>query len=143
RTRLRMATKLNKSGERFAASLIRAGHYDLDSAWSFDAEDGDKLLGEGGEDWAAYAKWHLGEDASATEDTKERWKYPFGKDGKVYKRALDAIDGRATQNGDEEIDAAAKRLKKLIEDKEDEGDSGADEDAEGKQGAPLSGKQIR
>ncbi len=113
-----MATKLNKSGERKAMALIKAGHYDTESSWSFSAEDGDALLGKGGDNWEAYADMHLGENTDATDDTKERWEYPFGKGGKVYKRALDAIDSRATQNGDTEIDAAARRLKDAIAKKE-------------------------
>lgn len=146
-----MATTLNKSGESFAESLIHAGHYDTESAWSFSPEDGDALLGKGGDNWDNYARWHLGEDGSADEKTKARYKYPFGKDGKVYKRALDAIDSRATQNEDTAVDAAARRLKELIakaeeakgDDKEDEnkdekrdpedgdGPTGADDDEEG------------
>lgn len=123
-----MAVTLNKAAETFAEGLIHAGHYDTESSWSFSAEDGDKLLGKGGDDWAAYARWHLGEDDSATEKTKERYKYPFGKDGKVFKRALDAIDSRATQNGDTSVDEAANRLKDLIAEKEKAKDGDEEKD---------------
>lgn len=127
-----MAVSVNKTGERFAATLIDGGHYDTDSSWSFSAEDGDKLLGSGGNDWDNYAKWHLGEDTSADAKTKERYKYPFGKDGKVYKHALDAIDSRATQNKDEDVDAAAKRLKDALAKKE------KDKEGEGEQSVTVT-----
>src|SRR5262249_27703225 len=104
-----MATSVNKAGERHALSLISAGNYDMDSKWSFEAADEDKLLGDGGSDWGEYARWFLGEDTGATDKTKERYKYPFGKDGKVYRRAVSAIRSRASQQSDTDVYEAAGR----------------------------------
>src|SRR5487761_108218 len=79
-------TTLNTEGESSAHALIRAGHYDTTSAWSFDAADGDKLLGPKGDDWAKYGRWHLGEDPSEPDTTKSHWKYPYGQSRPVLSR---------------------------------------------------------
>lgn len=113
-----MAVSLNSTGASHARSLISAGDYDDTSAWSFSAEDGDKLLGPNGDDWTAYSQMHLGEDTDATDDTKARWKYPFGKDGKVYGAALRAIRSRASQQGATAIFDEAGKLLDEIETKE-------------------------
>lgn len=98
---------LNSAGSHHCGSLIGAGDVDKSSAWSFSAEDGDKLLGANGDDWTVYAQWFLGEDTSATAGTKDRYKYPFGKGGKVFRSALIAIRSRASQQGDTAIFDAA------------------------------------
>jgi len=117
---IRAAVKLHTAGEGHAKTLIAAGHYDVSSAWSFSADDGNKLLGGAdGANWTAYANMHLGEDADASANTRARYEYPFGKDGKVYLSALNAIDSRATTNKETDIDDAAKRLKAAIKEKED------------------------
>jgi HK97 family phage major capsid protein/HK97 family phage prohead protease len=116
-------TSLNKDGERNALSLVHAGKVDSESAWSFSAEDGDKLLGTNGDDWATYEKYHLGIDTSAAEKTKERFKYPYGKDGKVYRAAVRAIRSRASQNGDTDVFDAAGRIMDALNEKEKESDT--------------------
>jgi hypothetical protein len=98
---------LNSLGAHNCAALIAAGSVDKTSDWSFSADDGDKLLGADGKDWGAYAKWFLGEDTTAAEGTKDRFKYPFGKDGKVYRSALIAIRSRAAQQNDDPVFNAA------------------------------------
>jgi hypothetical protein len=98
-----MARQLNAAGSRNAASKIASGDYDDSSSWSFGAEDGDKLLGANGDDWAEYARWFLGENTDAEPKAKARYSYPFGKGGKVYSSALRAIRSRASQQGDTSI----------------------------------------
>ena len=115
-----MTVTLNPTGASHARSLINAGNYDDESAWSFSVEDGDKLLGPNGDNWGAYSDMHLGEDTSAAQKTKARWKYPFGKEGKVYGAALRAIRSRASQQGATAIFDEAGRLLDLIETKEGE-----------------------
>jgi len=116
-------TILHTEGESSAHALIRAGHYDMTSAWSFSAEDGNALLGPDGNDWAKFGRWHLGEDASEPADTKAHWKYPYGKDGKVYRRALGAIRSRASQNSDNTVFDAAGRLMTAMDEEEDKQES--------------------
>jgi hypothetical protein len=108
------AVKLNKTGYDAAMRLIRDGQVDVESSWSMTADDENALLGDP-PDWGAYAKWFLAEDTSQGEDTKARWKYPYGKRGKVYRSALTAIRQRAGQQGIETLFDAAGRLLEAIE----------------------------
>jgi hypothetical protein len=55
-------TDLNLTGESYAHSPIAAGKVDRASAWSFDAADGNALLGKNGDDWENYSRYHLGLD---------------------------------------------------------------------------------
>jgi len=111
-----MAITLYTPGKSNARSLINDGKYDNTSPWSFSAEDGDALLGPGKDDWTNFGKFHLGEDTSATEDTKGRFSFPHGKDGKVYGGALRAIRNRAADN--KAIFHASGELLDLIKAKE-------------------------
>ncbi len=101
----------------FVRSCIASGKLDSSSAWSFSGSDGTALLGTDGEDWTNFAKYHLAEDQGATEDTKARWKYPVGKNGKVYRSALRAIASRAAQQSLSEISDTASSLIKEIDEK--------------------------
>jgi hypothetical protein len=103
-----MATKLNTAAEAHAKALISAGKVDKDAGWGISAEEENAILGNN--DWAAYASWHLGEDPADTEDTKARYKYPFGKGGVVHRAALIAIRSRAATQGATSVFEAAGRL---------------------------------
>jgi ATP-dependent protease ClpP protease subunit len=109
-----MAVQLSRTGAAKARALIADGQFDDKAAWSFSAADGDALLGAKGDDWANYAAFHLGEDTAATDKTKARWKYPFGKAGKVYGEALRAIRSRAAQEGANAVYAEAGKLLDLV-----------------------------
>jgi ClpP class serine protease len=117
-----MAVTLNKSGEAHLKGLIDAGKYNTDKGWGFSAEDGNALLGDKGDDWARYGSVHLGEDDSATENTKARWKYPAAKakgaSEEVYRAGLVAAKDRAAQNGEKDIEDAASALIDTIDKKE-------------------------
>jgi HK97 family phage prohead protease len=108
-------TDLNLDGESHAHSMIAAGHVDKTSDWSFSANDGDKLLGASGDDWANYGHFHLGIDRAASENTKARFKYPFGKGGTLYRSALEAIRQRAGQQNDNAIETAAGKLLEAVD----------------------------
>jgi uncharacterized protein len=115
-----MGVTINKTGKSHANALVMAGKVDKDSSWSISADDENKILGEN--NGSEYAKWFLGTDESADKETKEHYKYPFGKDGKVYRSALTAIRQRAGQQGADEIFKAAGALLEKIDGKK-EGDS--------------------
>jgi hypothetical protein len=100
-----------------AKRLIEAGNYDSSSSWSFSAADGDKMLGSEKDDWGNYASWHMVEDTTASEETKARYKYPYGKNGKVYRSALRAIASRAATADLNELSDTATELIKLIDEK--------------------------
>ena len=112
-------SKLNQKGYDKANSLIESDNVDINSDWSFSSEDGNKLLGEDGEDWENYAKWFLLINEDAQKETKDRYKFPFGKDGKVYRKGLTAIRQRAGQFGYTDVFEAAGKLIEMI-DKKDE-----------------------
>lgn len=105
-----LKTALSSTGETAGNARIAAGDVDKTSDWSFSADDGNKLLGSGGDDWDNYAKWFLGTDATADQKTKAHYKYPFGKGGKVYRSGLIAIRSRAAQQEESAIFAAAGRM---------------------------------
>ena len=104
-----MPVQLNNKAVTNAKGMIRVGNINSTATWSFSASDGNKLLG-GNDDWAEFSKWHLAEDTSATKKTKERFKYPFGKGGKIYLSALRAIRSRSAQAGSASIFKAAGEL---------------------------------
>lgn len=104
-----MSTVLNHPGLAHAHALVAAGKIN-DSAWSFSAEDGNKLLGDGGDDWANYGQWFLALHTDQTEKTKGYYGYPFGKDGAVYRGALAAIASRASAAGADDVSKAASAL---------------------------------
>ena len=103
-----MARTLNSAGMAFARACISAGRVS-DAAWSFDASDGNALLGQGGDDWTNYGKHFLAVNGDASEGTKDRYSYPFAKGDTLYKSALRAIRSRASQQGDTAIFAVCHR----------------------------------
>lgn len=113
-------SKLNSKGYSNATSLVESDNVNEDSDWSFSSEDGNSLLGEDGDDWENYAKWFLLENEDASEETKDRYKFPFGKDGKIYRSALSAIRQRASQFGYDDVFEAAGKLIEMIDKEEDE-----------------------
>lgn len=107
----------NRKAYDHAMSLIRTGKVNSGSDWSFDAADGNAILGDP-PDWDAYARWFLLKDPDANPQSKAAYKYPYGKDGKVYRAALTAIRQRAGQQGEDEVFEAAGRLLEEIDSKE-------------------------
>lgn len=114
-----MAVKLNRKGLAHALELVRQGKVDMSSPWSFGSDDRNALLGAVDGDWGEYGLWFLGVDTEAAEDTFAHWKYPFGKNGLVYRRGVIAAKTRAAQQGERDIRDAADRILAEI-DKEEE-----------------------
>jgi|HubBroStandDraft_6_1064221.scaffolds.fasta_scaffold223090_2 HK97 family phage prohead protease len=110
-----MSIDLNLAGESYAHSLIAAGKVDRNAAWSFSAEDGNALLGKGGDDWDSYSKVHLGLDRSANDKTKARFKFPVAKDGKLFRSGVIAAKQRAAQQGDSAVEKAAGAILEQID----------------------------
>lgn len=106
--------KLNKTGYSHARSLIEQGKVNKTSSWSFSADDGNKILGKD-KDWSEYKKWFLGIDPDAPDDTKEHYKFPYGKNGKVYRSGVIAAKQRAAQYGYTDIENAADKLLQMID----------------------------
>ena len=110
----RMEDKSMRASMANAEKLIKAGEVDKTSPWKFSTADADALLGDNGDDWATYKLWHVVQDDALPAKSKERYKYPYGKDGKVYRSALRAIASRAATQGLTDVsDWASAQIKAI------------------------------
>src|ERR1700738_5651223 len=93
-----MAVKLNSIAFDHAKKLVDDDHCVSDErdAWSDDQpstqEENEFIRQHGFEE---YAKWHLGIDDTHAENTKARYKFPYGDFKNVHRSALLAAKGRA------------------------------------------------
>lgn len=103
-----MTVKLNRKAYNHAKTLINEGKIS-DGEW-----EAPKLADfQGGID--EYSLYHLGVDTEADPENAEAYKYPYGKDGKVYLAALRAIKSytagaRGAPRNQEIYDAASELL---------------------------------
>ncbi len=107
--------KVNDAGVKKARQLIDAGKVDVDTPWSdaapFADEENDEIERHGHD---GYGEWHLAVDTDAGEDTKGRYRFPFGDFKKVNRAALIHAKQRASQNDHSKVaDAADKVLEHL------------------------------
>lgn len=107
------AVTLNIGAFEYAKELIKEGQVIADGrgAWgehqpSAEAENEFIRLHGFGE----YAKWHLGIDERYPENTKRRYKFPYGDFKDVHRCGLLAARSRATQYRYYDIEDAAGRL---------------------------------
>jgi hypothetical protein len=110
--------KLNDNAFAFAAQLIRKGRVVIDrkGAWAKDrpspeAENAFIRLNGFGE----YAKWHLAIDKRFPENTKRRYKFPYGDFKNVHRCGVLAVQSRANEHGYAEIENAAAKLREMLE----------------------------
>ncbi|RYU80466.1 hypothetical protein [Hymenobacter persicinus] len=112
-----MSVKLNSAAVTYAKELIRAGKVKHDEGhWGQHNPDSgaeNKFLDQ--HDMAEYAKWHLGQDASHGEDTKGRYKFPYGDFRTVHRDGLVAAKERAAQQGYHDIAKAADELLQTLD----------------------------
>ena len=113
-----MAVKLHRSAFEYARELINAGQfvYDERAAWSEDqpsAEEENEFIRDHGFD--EYGKWHLGIDDNEREQTKGRYKFPYGDFEKVHRCAVLSAESRAGQYKHHDIEHAAAHLHGMIE----------------------------
>jgi len=111
------AVKLNQIAFASCKELIRQGHVIIDKkgAWgrhqsSLEEENGFIRL----HGFEEYAKWHLGIDERHAENTKARYKFPYGDFRSVHRCALLAAQSRARQHGYAEIGSAAASLIQML-----------------------------
>jgi hypothetical protein len=62
-----------------------------------------------------YGNWHLGLDMSKGEDTKGRYRFPYGDFKTVHRDGLIAAKERAAQQGYRDIENAADELLQELE----------------------------
>jgi hypothetical protein len=90
-----MAVKLNRKAFDNAKSLIEAGKVVIDERddWSEhepSAQEENRSIEEHG--FAEYAKWYLGIDDEEGEETKGRYKFPYGDFERVHRCGLLAAE---------------------------------------------------
>jgi hypothetical protein len=113
-----MAAKLSQSAFKHAQSLVRRKKFVVDErdAWSEhqpSTRDENEFLRTHG--FGEYAKWHLGIDDEYDEQTKRRYKFPYGDFRKVHRCAVISAESRAGQYKHFDIEKAAARLHELID----------------------------
>ena len=115
-----MPVQVNKAGVSHAKRLIEDGTTTIDSEWGGSQPSAiteNRYLDKHG--WAEYGKWFLAVDTSESEETKERYKFPYGDFKKVHRSGVIAAKQRAAQNDYGSIERAADDLLEMI-DKEKE-----------------------
>jgi hypothetical protein len=113
----RGSLKLNEDGFAFAEQLINTGRIVADGkgAWRDhrpSADEENEFIRLHG--FAEYAKWHLGIDDRYAENTKRRYKFPYGDFKNVHRCGLLAVKARAHEYGYAEIESAAAELERAI-----------------------------
>jgi hypothetical protein len=109
--------KVNLAALEHAKNLTQQGHVVVDkrNAWSEQqpsAEEENEFIRQHG--FEEYAKWHLGIDDTHAENTKARYKFPYGDFENVHRSALLAVKGRARQYSYSNIENAAVQLLEMI-----------------------------
>lgn len=103
--------RVNQAGVDKARQMIDANQYDIETPWSEAApssDDGNAQIERHG--YEGYGEWHLGIDTEASEETKDRYGFPYGDFSRVNRSALIHAKQRASQNGHDDIEAAADEL---------------------------------
>jgi hypothetical protein len=113
-----VAVKLNRSAYEHAQALVKEGKVALDDRddWSEhqpSAEQENRFIEEHG--WREYGKWHLGVDDEHAEETKGRYKFPYGDFERVHRCAVLAAESRAAQYDYEDIARAVAHLHGMLE----------------------------
>ena len=99
--------RVNQDAVKQARKLIDDGKGDVDTEWSDaapSADDGNAEIEKHG--YEGYGAWHLAIDPDANEDTKGRYKFPYGDFSLVNRAALIHGKQRAAQNDHAEIERA-------------------------------------
>ncbi len=110
--------RLNEGAFHFAQQLIESVRFVADGNGSWrnhqpTVEQENEFIHAHG--WSEYAKWHLAVDLSHRENSKARYKFPFGDFNDVRRSALLASRSRARQHGYSDIESAAAELQQKLE----------------------------
>jgi hypothetical protein len=109
--------KVNMLALEHAKQLIETGHAVMDSHGDWaqhqpSVEDKNEFIRRHG--FGEYRQWHLGIDERRAENTKARYKFPYGDFENVHRSALLAVKSRAHQYGYADIESAAVQLLEMI-----------------------------
>ena len=113
-----MAVKLNRTSFEYAKELVTQGKVVVDErdAWSEhqpSTQQENHFIDAHG--FSEYGKWHLGIDDEQDENTKKRYKFPYGDFEKVHRCAVLSAESRAGQYKHFDIERAAAHLHGMIE----------------------------
>jgi len=110
--------KVNKAGVDKARKLIDSGDYDDKTEWSDAAPSADDENAEiDAHGYDGYGEWHLAVDTDASEETKGRYRFPYGDFKKVNRAGLIHAKQRASQNDHSDIEKAAGELLDHLDEK--------------------------
>jgi hypothetical protein len=115
-----MAVKLSQRAYDHARELIKQDRFVLDERdmWSEhqpSAQQENDFIHQHG--IGEYAQWHLGVDDEKDEDTKGRYKFPYGDFEKAHRCALLAAASRVGQYKHTDIEMAAAHLLGMLDGK--------------------------
>jgi hypothetical protein len=113
-----MGIRLNEDAVKQATRLIKDGRYILESDWSEEqpsASEENKYLRQ--HNWKEFGCWYLGLDTDEDDDTKGRYKFPYGDFKKVHRDGLIAAKQRAAQYNYRDIEKSADELLQMLEHK--------------------------
>jgi len=107
-----MAVVVRQKSVEYISNLISRGQVDLESSWSFGADDENRLIEEKG--WDTFVNVHLAYDNEGNEEAKDTYKFPVAKlkgdTVTVFRRGVIAAKQRAAQQGYDNVYAAASKL---------------------------------
>jgi len=106
--------KLNDNAIAFATQLIKEGHFAADGKGAHrpSADQENEFIRLHG--FGEYAKWHLAVDERYAENTKRRYKFPYGDFSNVHRCGLLAARSRAAEYRYHDVEDAAVRLIQTI-----------------------------
>jgi hypothetical protein len=109
---------VNDEAVKHARKLIDDGQYDDTTEWSEAAPSADDANKEIDKDsFDEFARWHLGINKDASEQTKGRYAFPYGDFKKVNRAALIHAKQRASQRDHRAVEKAADELLQHLDDK--------------------------
>ncbi|MBC6458942.1 hypothetical protein [Actinomadura sp. HBU206391] len=113
-----MAVKLSERSFDFAKKLIGDGRVVLDvmDDWSEhqpSTEQENEFIEKFG--FGEYGRWHLGVDDEHAEDSKSRYKFPYGDLENVHRCGVIAAEVRAAQRKYSDIEVAAAHLHGMLD----------------------------
>jgi hypothetical protein len=113
-----MAVTLNHRAYDHARELVTRGEVvdDDRDAWSEhrpSAQQENAFLAEHG--YGEYSRWYLGIDDEHGEETKARYKFPYGDFARVHRCGLLAAESRAGQRSYTDIELAVAHLHGMVE----------------------------
>lgn len=112
-----MAIKVNPAGIDYAKELIQKHEYVKDSDWGEaqpSRERENKFIDRNG--YQEFGKWHLAIDTEAGEDTKSRYKFPYGDLQRVHRSGVIAAKQRAAEWDHGDVLEAAEMLLEQLPD---------------------------